>query len=93
MTKFKEYLRDKGYTLECDLDYLPCDGIEKIVVIPERAQLSVYHVSAGWTHVIIGKNGAEKLLYTNDDLYDADRAVYDRMEMRRLGLEVSGHED
>lgn len=86
MNRFKEYVRKKGVMLECDFECLPCDGIEEIVVIPERAQVSTYHVSAGWGHMIAERDGTLNWLYTNDDLYEAGRAVFDRMEMRRLGL-------
>ena len=30
MTKYKEYLRAKGIKLECDYEYLPCDGVEAV---------------------------------------------------------------
>lgn len=86
MTKFKEYLRRNGVMLECDYDTLPCNGIEEIVVIPERAQVSVYHVSAGWCHMVVDRDGHQRMLYKNNDLYEAWIAVYDRMEMGRLGL-------
>lgn len=86
MTRFKEYVRKKGVRLECDFECLPFNGIETVVVIPERAQVSEYHVSAGWCHIIIGRDGQLSTLYKNDDLYEADIAVFDRMEMRRIGL-------
>lgn len=86
MTKFKEYLRKNGVMLECDYGTLPHDGIEEIVVIPERAQVSVYHVSAGWCHMVFDRGGNSRMLYKNDELYDAELAVFDRMEMGRLEL-------
>ena len=30
MTKYKEYLRAKGIKLECDYEFLPCDGVETV---------------------------------------------------------------
>ena len=30
MTKYKEYLRAKGVMLECDYEFLPCDGVETV---------------------------------------------------------------
>lgn len=86
MTKFKEYVRKKGVLLECDFDMLPFDGIEEIIVIPERAQVSAYHVSAGWCHTIVGRDGELSTPYKNDELYEANTAVFDYMELRRLGL-------
>ena len=30
MTKYKEFLRAKGIKLECDYEFLPCDGVETV---------------------------------------------------------------
>lgn len=48
MNRFKKELRKHGVKLECDFDYLPCDGIETVVVDAEKATVSLYHNCVGW---------------------------------------------
>lgn len=63
MTKFKQYVREKGLQLECDFDTLPSNGIECCVVVPERRQVSYYHNGAGWVHWVF--NRASNLVAVN----------------------------
>ena len=71
MTKFKEYIRDKGFLLECDMECLPCDGVEEVVVIPEHAMLCVYHNCYGWMNTVFHQDGSWEDLWTNSDLIEA----------------------
>ncbi len=52
MNRFKKEVRRRGVRLECDYEMLPsAEGIETVAVSSEKALVSVYHVSAGWTHI------------------------------------------
>ena len=45
MNRFKKELSKRGYKMEKDYPYLPCDEIEAIVVNSEDATLCIYHLS------------------------------------------------
>lgn len=57
MNRVKKELRKAGAKLECDYEYLPFNGIETVVVNSEKAEYSIYHVSAGWTTVRLRYDG------------------------------------
>lgn len=48
MTRFKQELRKRGITLECDYEYLPYNGLETVIVDQERAAVHEYHDCLGW---------------------------------------------
>lgn len=67
MTRVKREFQKKGLRLESDFEFLPTfDGIETVEVDPEKAIYSIYHVSAGWTHVQMQRDG--KMTVYDDDL-------------------------
>lgn len=69
MTKFKEYAREKGFLLEVDFQELPTpDGIETVMVIPEKGLICTYHNCYGWMNERINRDGSIDQLWTNDDL-------------------------
>lgn len=43
MTRFKKELRKLGLKLECDYEYLPCNGLECVVIDQERAEVRRYY--------------------------------------------------
>lgn len=57
MTRVKEEFRKRGIELENDYEFLPCNGVETVQVDVEKAVVSIYHVSAGWTHLEMRRNG------------------------------------
>ena len=58
MTRVKREFQKKGLRLESDFEFLPTfDGIETVEVDPEKAIYSIYHVSAGWLHLQLLRNG------------------------------------
>lgn len=57
MTRVKEEFRKRGIELENDYEFLPCNGVETVQVDAEKAIVSIYHVSAGWTYLEMRRNG------------------------------------
>ena len=42
MNRFKKELRNRGYKLECDYEWLPFEGVEAVRVDSENAQAITY---------------------------------------------------
>ena len=57
MNRIKREFQRHGFPLEKDFEYLPCDGIETVVVDSEAATWKEYHVSAGWVGVRLTRSG------------------------------------
>lgn len=51
MNRFKKEIRKCGVMLESDYPFMPYNGTETVKVCAEKATVSTYHVSAGWTHI------------------------------------------
>lgn len=66
MTRVKEEFRRKGISLENDFEYLPCNGLETVVVNAEEAVVSMYHNCAGWSHITMNRDGS--LTYEYEDV-------------------------
>lgn len=85
MTKFKKYVRSKGFQLECDMKCLPFEGVEEIMVIPEKSLLCIYHNAYGWTNIRFHADGSTEELWSNDDLRFAAIAREDHLAQKGLG--------
>lgn len=81
MTRFKTWVRTRGVRLEQDYDGLPCDGVDCVVVVDDRAQVSAYHYGMGWMHWIFGRDGWLTPL-TRDEENEATRAAVKRLNRR-----------
>lgn len=81
MTRFKEWVRTQGVRLEQDYEYLPYNGIDCVVVVADRAQVSTFHYGAGWMHWIFGRDGGI-LPLTRDEENEATRAAVKRLNGR-----------
>lgn len=57
MTKFKEYARSKGIRLECDYECMPCNGLEYVRVLFDRAAILEYYNQYGWVATYIRTDG------------------------------------
>lgn len=57
MNRLKQELRKRGVRLECDFPTLPYNGIDSVIVDSEKAIVSTYHYSAGWSHIRLQKDG------------------------------------
>ena len=71
MTKYKEYLREKGIKLECDYEYLPCNYIEAVEtrVMDACVEAVVYSNCAGAEYAVFNKSG--ECSYFDGDGYKA----------------------
>jgi len=45
MNRFKKELRKRNIKLESDYEYMPCDGIQAVIVQSELARVKVVHTS------------------------------------------------
>lgn len=85
MTKFKEYVRSKGFQLESDMERLPFEGVEEVMVIPEKALLCIYHNAYGWMNIRFHADGSTEELWSNSDLHDAAVSREEHMAQKVLG--------
>lgn len=85
MTKFKEYVRSKGFQLESDMECLPFEGVEEVRVIPEKALLCIYHNCYGWINIRFHADGSTEELWSNVDLYAAEIAREEHQAQKVLG--------
>ena len=71
MTKFKEYLRAKGITLECDYEFLPCGYIEGVTtkVMDDCVVAVVYSNCVGAEYAVYDRSGV--CSYFDGDGYKA----------------------
>lgn len=74
MNAFKRYARRKGLKLDCDFECLPWNGVDCVVTISNRAQVSAYHYGAGWAHWVFDRGG-KIVEMTRDQINAATRAA------------------
>ena len=57
MNRYKKELQKRGFKLENDFEYLPCNGIEtvKAEITKEGIIYKQYHVGYGWDDILIPK--------------------------------------
>ena len=76
MTRFKQYARSKGIKLYDDYEEMPTrDGLEDVLVLPERAAVLEYYVFYGWTATYIRRDGTT---YTADPSREEIAAALNR---------------
>lgn len=82
MTRFKKWVREaQGVKLEQDYETLPHNGIDCVVVVADRAQVSVYHYGLGWINWRFSRDGGLMPL-TKDEENEATRAAVKRLNRR-----------
>lgn len=59
MTRYKEYLKEKGFKLEDDYPYLPFDGVETVetFIMDSMIHIRIYDNRVGWHGYIIYSDG------------------------------------
>lgn len=59
MTRYKQYLRDKGFRLECDFPCMPFEHTETIetFIYGGTIRVRVYDVRVGWYGYVIFRDG------------------------------------
>lgn len=91
MTKYKEYLRNKGIKMECDFDYLPYNGLESVTtgIKYDTVYAKAYFNTVGFSTICINRYGERVECPTVPERYYAfkywinwrciDEEVIDRM--------------